>query len=68
MADRLEEAVAGLEDAARRLRAGDLDPDAAAELVERSAHLAAEAAEALDRRLRTEPEAGVEDQLRLQGP
>jgi hypothetical protein len=41
-----------LERAARRLRAGDLAPEQAAALVEESAALATEAAEALDRRVR----------------
>ncbi len=68
MADSLQAAVEGLEEAARRLRANDLDADAAAELVERSARLAAEAAEALDRRMRAEPAAGDDDQLRLESP
>ena len=67
MADRLEAAVAELEDAARRLREEDLDADAAAELVERCARLAAEASEALERRMRVEPAAGFDDQLRLGG-
>ena len=67
MADRLEAAVAELEDAARRLREEDLDGDAAAELVERCARLAAEAAEALERRIRVEPSPGFDDQLRLGG-
>ena len=65
MADRLEEVVEDLEDAARRLREDDLDGDAAAELVERCARLAAEAVEALERRVRTEPAGGFDDQLRL---
>ncbi len=41
-----------LERAAWRLRAGDLAPEQAAALVEESAALATEAAEALDRRVR----------------
>ncbi len=41
-----------LERAARRLRAGNLAPEQAAALVEESAALATEAAEALDRRVR----------------
>ena len=68
MADRLEQLVEDLEAAARRLREGELDGDAAAELVERCARLAAEAAEALERRMRTEPAAGFDDQLRLESP
>ena len=68
MADALQDAVEGLEDAARRLRGDDLDANAAAELVERCARLAGEAAEALERRMRTEPVGGDDDQLRLGGP
>ncbi len=68
MADRLEEAVEALEDAARRLREDDLAPDAAAELVERCARLAGEAAEALERRMRAEPAGGYDHQLRLGSP
>ncbi len=68
MAERLDEAVEGLEDAARRLREHDLDANAAAELVESCARLAGEAAEALERRMRTEPAGGYDDQLRLGSP
>ena len=68
VADRLEDAVVGLEDAARRLREDDLDGNAAAELVERCARLAGEAAEALERRLRSEPGDGADEQLRLENP
>ena len=68
MVDRLEEVVGDLGEAARRLREDDLDGDAAAELVERCARLATEAAEALERRMRTEPMAGSDDQLRLGSP
>ena len=68
MADRLEDAIDGLEDAARRLRQEDLAAEAAAELIERCARLAAEAAEALERRMRSEPADAVEDQLRLGSP
>ena len=66
MPDRLEDTVADLEAAARRLREEDLDATAAAELVELCARLAAEAADALDRRMRSEPPAPDEDQLRLE--
>ena len=66
MADSLEVTVAELEELARRLREEELDPDAAAELVERCARLAAEAAEALERRVRAEPAGGFDDQLRLE--
>ena len=68
MADRLEGVVEDLEAAARSLREDDLDGDAAAELVERCARLASEAAEALDRRMRAEPAGGLDDQLRLETP
>ena len=68
MADRLEQVVEDLEGAARRLREDDLDGGAAAELVERCARLAAEAAEALERRLRSEPAGPGDDQLRLGSP
>jgi hypothetical protein len=43
---------AGLEEAAARLRAGDLDAETAARLVEDCARLAADAAAELDRRAR----------------
>ena len=49
-ADELDTAIAELERAAERLRAGDIDADEAAELVERCAQLAAQACSALDRR------------------
>ncbi len=68
MADRLEAVVGYLEDAARRLREEELGADAAAELVERCARLAAEAAEALERRMRAEATTGIDDQLRLESP
>ncbi len=69
MADpRLEQAVERLEEAARRLRAEDLSTEAAAELVERCAQLAGEAAAELDRLVRSaEPASGAEDQLRMGG-
>ncbi len=50
--ERLEEATERLERAATRLRDGDLDPEAAAALVEDCARLAAEAAAELERRVR----------------
>ncbi len=68
MADRLEQVIEELEDAARRLREGQVDGDAAAELVERCARLASEATEALERRMRAEPASGFDDQLRLESP
>ena len=45
----LDAAIAELERAAVRLRAEDIDPEEAAELVERCAKLAAEVGAALDR-------------------
>jgi hypothetical protein len=45
----LDAAVRELERAAERLRAGDIEPDEAAELVERCAQLAVEVGAALDR-------------------
>jgi exonuclease VII small subunit len=45
----LDDAVAELERAAARLRSQDIDPEEAAELVERCAELAARAGAALDR-------------------
>ncbi len=56
--ERLEEMTERLERAATRLRDGDLDPEAAAALVEDCARLAAEAAAELERRVR--PAAGEE--------
>lgn len=68
MADeRLAQTIEELEAAAGRLRAGNLPSEAAAELVERCARLAAEAADQLDRLVRAEPATGGEDQLRLGG-
>jgi len=56
--ERLEEMTERLERAATRLRDGDLEPEAAAALVEDCARLAAEAAAELERRVR--PAAGEE--------
>ncbi len=56
--ERLEEMTERLERAATRLRDGDLDPEAAAALVEDCARLAAEATAELERRVR--PAAGEE--------
>ena len=55
---RLDSLTQRLEDAAARLRAGDLDADAAAALVEECARLAAEAGSELDRLGRDDPGAG----------
>ncbi len=51
----IEEAVARLEQAAARLRSGELEPAEAAALVERCAELAAELGGELDRRVRAVP-------------
>jgi len=56
--ERLEEMTERLERAATRLRDGDLEPEAAAALVEDCARLAAEATAELERRVR--PAAGEE--------
>jgi hypothetical protein len=53
--ERLEHLVERLEQAAAELRAGDLDPERAAALVDDCARLAAEAGTALDAELRTPP-------------
>jgi hypothetical protein len=53
--DRLSELTTQLEQAAAALRAGDLEPERAAELAAESARLAAEAAAELDRRVRAAP-------------
>jgi hypothetical protein len=45
----LDDLIAELEDTAIRLRAGDLEPQAAAELVERCAELATRVSTELDR-------------------
>ncbi len=61
----LERLVAGLEEAAGRLREGDLSPEAAAELVEQCAQTAAQASAELERLARSaasEPAPG-QDQL-----
>jgi hypothetical protein len=50
MTDPLDELTSQLEAAAQRLRRGDLDADAAADVVAECARLASEAAEELDRR------------------
>ncbi len=63
----LERLVAGLEEAAGRLRAGDLDAQAAAELVEQCAQTAALASAELERlaRVAAEPSAIPPAQGRL---
>lgn len=50
--ERLEEMTERLERAATRLRDGDLEPEAAAALVEDCARLAAEATAEIERRVR----------------
>jgi HD superfamily phosphodiesterase len=52
--DELADLAEELERTADRLRAGDLDPEAAAEHVERCAELAARLGAELDRRARSE--------------
>ncbi len=52
MAESLDRVVARLEEASRRLRAGDLAPEQAAALIEECARLAAEGAAELDREQR----------------
>lgn len=60
----LERLAAELEGAAERLRAGDLDPGAAAELVDDCARLASSAAAELDRQARAaEPVPGQDSLL-----
>ncbi len=62
----LDASIAALEEAAERLRAGDLDPDEAAELVERCAELAARAGSELESASRTaaaEPAASGQETL-----
>lgn len=50
--DQLEYYTRQLEEAAAQLRAGDLEPEQAAKLVEECARLAGDAANELDRRMR----------------
>ncbi len=62
----LDASIAELEEAAERLRAGDLDPEQAAELVERCAELAARAGGELESTSRTaaaEPAASGQETL-----
>jgi hypothetical protein len=56
--ERLDELTRKLEDAAERLRAGDLDAEQAAALVEECARLAADAGSELDRLGREQPAPG----------
>jgi exonuclease VII small subunit len=51
----LEDAIAELENAAARLRRGEIEPDEAAALVERCAELASRVGTELDRRAASDP-------------
>lgn len=65
----LEPLIDRLERAAERLRAGELPPERAAELVEECARLAAEAANELEREVRAaDVHVASDDQLRLGNP
>jgi hypothetical protein len=57
-ADPLHDLTDRLEQTAARLRAGELEPEEAAQLVEACARLAGEAATELDRRVRAAAEPG----------
>ena len=59
----LDEAIAELERAAERLRADDMAPDEAADLVERCAELAARLGAALDRVAAAPGEASGQERL-----
>jgi hypothetical protein len=61
----LDDLVERLERAAAELRAGDLDPERAAALVDECARLAGEAAAALDREVRASEHVGPAGQLEL---
>jgi hypothetical protein len=65
--DALSELSAALDDAAARLRAGDLEPDAALALIEECARLASEASAEVDARTRAavEPLPDLPGQLPL---
>jgi uncharacterized Ntn-hydrolase superfamily protein len=65
--DALIELAARLEQAAGRLRAGDLEPDAALQVIEECARLAAEASSRVDARVRAalEPLPDLPGQLPL---
>jgi hypothetical protein len=62
---RLDELSRGLEHAAARLRAGDVDPEEAKRLAGECAELAAEAAVELDRLAREEPQGAAPGQEEL---
>jgi hypothetical protein len=59
----LDEAIAELERTAARLRSEEIDPEEAAELVERCAQLAAEVGAALDRQAAASAEAAGQEKL-----
>ena len=59
----LEDAIAELESAAERLRAEDIEPAEAAELVERCAQIAARLGAALDRQAAAPGEASGQERL-----
>jgi hypothetical protein len=61
--DKLDDLTERLEDAAARLRGGELSPEAAATLVEECARLAAEAGTELDRLGREQPAPGQDSLL-----
>ncbi len=67
MSDALRELSSRLDQAAARLRAGDLDPDAALALIEDCARLASEASARVDERARAalEPLPDLPGQLPL---
>ena len=67
MTDALGELSERLEDAAQRLRAGTLDPDATLALIEECARMAAEASAEVDERVRAalEPLPDLPGQLPL---
>ena len=59
----LDDAIAELERTAERLRAEDIDPDEAADLVERCAQVAARLGAALDRQAAAPDEAAGQERL-----
>jgi hypothetical protein len=63
MSDDLDRLIRDLEDAATRLRAGDIDADEAAALVERCAELAGRLGAELDRSARESAAEGQEQLL-----
>lgn len=65
--DQLQDLTDRLEQTAAKLRAGELEPEQAARLVEDCARLAGEAATELDRRARAAADAGAAGQARGQG-